>query len=128
MKTFSTDVRPLPGRGFSKYVVNTLRKNLERYRCAPLLEDALTELIRFVGNLPLLGKDFRDHDLRMIDEHLCVLGLPAWEPSQVIELGQLYEGKLERIAEELNLGYTGRHDALEDARIAMWAYELCKEK
>ena len=64
----------------------------------------------------------------MINEHLCVLGLPAWEPSQVIELGRLYKGKLERIAGELNLGYTGGHNALGDARVAMQAYELCKEE
>ena len=127
-ETFSTDVRLLPGRGFSDYVVNTLRKDPERYKNAPLPEDSLTELIRFVGNLPVLGKDFINHDLQMINEHLCVLGLPAWEPSQVIELSHFYKGKLERIAGELNLVYTGGHDALEDAQIAMQAYELCKEK
>lgn len=75
-ETFSADVRPLPGRGFSDHVVNTLRKDPERYRCAPLPEDALTELILFVGDLPVLGKDFRDQDLRMIDEHLCVWDCP----------------------------------------------------
>ena len=71
-------------------MVKTLRKDPERYRCAPLPEDALTELIRFVGDLPVLGKDFINHDLQMINEHLCILGLPAWEPSQVMELGRLY--------------------------------------
>ena len=127
-ETFSTDVRPLPGRGFSDYVVNTLRKDPERYRCAPLPEDALAELIRFVGDLPVLGKDFINHDLQMINEHLCILGLPAWEPSLTIDLGRLYKGKLKTIASELGLEYTGGHDALEDARTTMQAYELCKEK
>ncbi len=127
-ETFSTDVRPLPGRGFSDHVVDILRKDPERYRYAPLPKDTLNELIRFVGDLPVLGKDFINHDLQMINEHLCVLGLPAWKPSSTIDLGQLYKGKLKTIASELGLEYTDGHDALEDAQIAMQAYELCKER
>ena len=127
-ETFSTNVRPIPGRGFSDHVVNTLRKDSEGYKNAPLPKDTLTELIRFVGDLPVLGKDFINHDLQMINEHLCVLELPAWEPSLTIDLDRLYKGKLKTIASELGLEYTGGHDALEDAQIAMQAYELCKEK
>ncbi len=89
-------------------------------------EEALTQLIQFIGNRPLVGYHIR-YDKKILDiacyKHL---GFPL--PNPLIEVSQIYHDKLERhlpnayidlsldaICKHLDLPLQDKHDALQDA-------------
>ena len=82
-----------------------------------------------MGNLPVLGQDFVNNDLFMINDHLEALGMDKWEPADIQDLLDWSGRKgLEKVAKELGLDYGDRHDALEDACITQQAYEIYKKR
>ncbi|CAM3857398.1 DNA polymerase III PolC-type [Vibrio aerogenes CECT 7868] len=96
-------------------------------------QDALKQLIQFIGNRPLIGYHIR-YDKTILDlacrKHL---GFPL--PNQIIEVSQIYQQKLETqlpnayfdlsldvICHQLNLPSPERHNALQDAISAALIY------
>ncbi len=89
-------------------------------------KEALTKLISFIGNRPLVGYHIR-YDKKILDI-ACrkQLGFPL--PNNLIEVSQIYHDKLERhlpnayidlsldsICRHLDLPLQDKHDALQDA-------------
>ncbi len=89
-------------------------------------KEALTQLIDFIGNRPLVGYHIR-YDKKILDI-ACrkQLGFPL--PNSLIEVSQIYHDKLERhlpnayidlsldsICRHLDLPLQDKHDALQDA-------------
>ena len=122
-------MRLLPGRRFQEWVIKNHNKDPARYADAPYAKDALTKLIAFVGDFPVLGQDFVNNDLFMINEHLDFLGMPKWMPRDLQDLLDWSGRKgLENVAIELGLDYGNTHDALDDACVTMQAYEIYKKR
>lgn len=96
-------------------------------------QDALTRLIAFIGNRPLVGYHIR-YDKKILDiacrRHL---GFPL--PNSLIEVSHIYHDKLEKhlpnayfdlsldaICRHLDLPLQDKHDALQDAITAALVY------
>lgn len=89
-------------------------------------KQALTQLLAFIGNRPLVGYHIR-YDKKILDLACCrQLGFPL--PNPLIEVSQIYHDKLERqlpnayfdlsldtICKHLDLPLQNKHDALQDA-------------
>lgn len=90
------------------------------------LGDALMELLKFIGNRPIMGY-YIDFDIAVLNRHIR----PRYGfslPNKVIELSHLYQQKVQRanpelqpdlhfekIAEKLSVPIMGRHTAVGDA-------------
>ena len=106
---------------------------------APPLEDALSRFFEWVGDRPMVAHNGFGYDFVVLDSAVASLGLSAPEGPRLdtLELAHLVysragEGmvrgadgelpppgrKLDQLAERFGLGARGRHDALNDARIA----------
>lgn len=98
---------------------------------------ALSQLIAFIGNRPLVGYHIR-YDKTILDRYSqhC-LGFPL--PNKLIEVSHIYHQKLERllpnayfdlsieaISRHLDLPLPNRHDALQDAIAAALIYVRLK--
>ncbi|OEF57467.1 DNA polymerase III subunit epsilon [Enterovibrio norvegicus] len=100
-------------------------------------QEAMTRLIDFIGNRPLVGYHIR-YDKSILDRYAHRLfGFPL--PNQLIEVSHLYRKRLEHIlpnayydlsmeaiGHHLDLPLSGRHDALEDAISAALIYVRLK--
>ncbi|SIO25236.1 3'-5' exonuclease [Salinivibrio sp. ES.052] len=94
---------------------------------------AMTSLIAFIGNHPLVGYHIR-YDKSILDRYARQhLGFPL--PNPLIEVSDIYQRKLERllpnayhdismeaISRHLDLPLPARHDALDDALAAALIY------
>lgn len=100
-------------------------------------QQALSQLIAFIGNRPLVGYHIR-YDKTILDRYSqhC-LGFPL--PNKLIEVSHIYHQKLERllpnayfdlsieaICRHLDLPLPERHDALQDAIAAALIYVRLK--
>lgn len=100
-------------------------------------EQALTQLLDFIGNRPLVGYHIR-YDKTILDRYYQqYFGFPL--PNKLVEVSHLYHERLERllpnayydlsleaISHHLGLPVPERHDALEDAITAALIYVRLK--
>ncbi|OOE98122.1 DNA polymerase III subunit epsilon [Salinivibrio sp. MA351] len=96
-------------------------------------KQAMTSLIHFIGNHPLVGYHIR-YDKSILDRYARqYLGFPL--PNPLIEVSDIYQRKLERllpnayhdismeaISRHLEIPLPARHDALDDALAAALIY------
>ncbi|WBA11497.1 3'-5' exonuclease [Salinivibrio kushneri] len=96
-------------------------------------EQAITALVDFIGNHPLVGYHIR-YDKYILDRYARqYLGFPL--PNPLIEVSDIYQRKLERllpnayhdismeaISRHLDIPLPARHDALDDALAAALIY------
>lgn len=98
---------------------------------------ALTELLEFIGNRPLVGYHIR-YDKTILDRYYQRL-FDFSLPNKMVEVSHLYHERLERllpnayydlsleaISRHLDLPVTDRHDALQDAITAALIYVRLK--
>ncbi|WP_413113801.1 3'-5' exonuclease [Thaumasiovibrio sp. DFM-14] len=97
------------------------------------VESALSELMAFIGNRPLVGYHIR-YDKQILDRYFKrYFDFPL--PNRLVEVSTLYHQRLDRIlpnaycdlsldaiSRQLNLPIPDRHDALEDAITAALIY------
>ncbi|WP_087026794.1 3'-5' exonuclease [Thaumasiovibrio subtropicus] len=101
------------------------------------IEDALTQLLDFIGNRPLVGYHIQ-YDKQILDRYFQrYFGFPL--PNKIVEVSFLYQERLERMlpnaycdlsldsmSKQLNLPLPDRHDAMEDAIAAALIYVRLK--
>ncbi len=112
--TFVNPGRPLPYR--IQQLTGITPKDLEG---APTLFDVLPRLVRFVGDLPVVGHSV-PVDLAFFQRHGVLLNNP---PIDTFELASLLvphasRYSLERLAQELDIELPAAHRALDDAMAA----------
>ncbi len=130
-QSFHISLRAPQSLDYQSVTIHRLRHQDLTSGCSE--QEAITQLIDFIGNRPLVGYHIR-YDKEILDR--CSkkhMGFPL--PNALIEVSQIYHQKLERllpngyfdlsieaISRHLDLPLPQRHDALEDAIAAALIY------
>lgn len=109
-------VKLIPGREFQKDMPEPYRKDPKKYENGMDPKESMEKLRECVGDLTIVGVDFKDKDMRMIREHREFLDLPPWEP-KVFDL-YVYSGmSLDRLMNKYSINEKQTHEALNGAKL-----------
>ncbi|MER3420892.1 MAG: hypothetical protein C4290_10365, partial [Chloroflexota bacterium] len=115
---FSTLINP--GRPLPKRIEALTGIHAEELAVAPRFEEVAGELVRFVGDAPVVGQHV-DWDLAFLKKHELVAAGPVFDTAEIASLllPGLPDYSLRSLARQLEVDFPVQHRALPDAEAAM---------